>query len=59
MERLREPPIWGKDKRGVQTKSPAGIRHGGERIREGALALLEVCILCELGSQASVKFFSI
>ena len=28
-----------QDKRGVQTKGPAGIRHGGEGVREDALAL--------------------
>jgi hypothetical protein len=36
-------------------KGAIGIHHGGEDVREGALALLGVCVSCGLGSQESCK----
>ena len=41
----------GKDKRGVQTQGTAGLRRGGEGIREAALAPLGVCVLRGPGAQ--------
>jgi hypothetical protein len=43
--------VRGEDKRGVQTQGPAGIHHGGEGIRKGALAPLGMCVSCGFGSQ--------
>jgi hypothetical protein len=38
-----------EDKRGVQTKRPAGIRHSGERIREDTLAVFSLNLLSSVG----------
>jgi len=55
LEFKRYEDIRRQDKRGAQTQGPAGIHHGGEGVREDALALLGVCVSCGFGFCKSYK----